>query len=66
MAEHIPRVPPRLDPLQARVARLVIHRVPGHAGGIQGRVREVGVRMIDECPFARVRPAFERPPAGAH
>ena len=48
MPEHISRVPARLDLLQARVVPFVIQRGPGHARGIQGRVREVGIRMIDE------------------
>ena len=51
MPEHITRVVPRLDPLQARVVLLVIQRVPGHARGIQRRVREIDVGMIDECPI---------------
>src|SRR2546426_7547815 len=54
MPEHIPRVPPRLDPLQARVVPFVIQCVPWHAGCVQGRVRKVGVGMIDECPIARL------------
>ena len=53
MPEHIPRVPPRLDPLQARIVRFVIQRVARPTRRIQGRVREVGVGMIDECTIAR-------------
>ena len=47
MPEHIPRVPPRLDPLQSRVVRRVIQCGTGHARGLQGRIREVGVGMTD-------------------
>ena len=46
--EHVPRVPPRFDPLQPRIVGLVVQRVPRHARRIQRRVREVGVGMIDE------------------
>src|SRR3954468_3264295 len=54
MPEHIPRVPPRLDPLQARVVFLVVERGPGHARGIQRRVREISVGMIDERSAVRL------------
>src|SRR6516165_8706848 len=51
MPEHVSRVPPCLDLLQARVIRLVVQYVPRYARGIQGRVCAVNVRMIDEGPI---------------
>ena len=54
MPENITWVPPCLDTLQAWVVRFVIQRLPGHARGIQGRIREVGVRVIDKCPVVRL------------
>jgi hypothetical protein len=54
MPEYIQRIPPRLDPLQARVVLFVIQRMPWHAGCIQPQVREIGVGMIDEGPIVRL------------
>src|SRR5947199_4906264 len=62
MPEHIQRVPPRLDPLQARVVSLVIQGGPRNAGRIQGGVREIGVGMIDERPIVGL--ARDRDAAG--
>src|SRR5262249_24512757 len=48
MPEHVPRVPLRLDPLQAHVVVLVIQLGPRHAGRVPRRIREIGVRVVDQ------------------
>ena len=62
MPEYVPRVPLRLDPLQARVVVLVIQRGPRHAGRVPRRISEVGVRVVDQR--AIVRAAGNRNAAG--
>src|SRR4051812_9114990 len=53
MMEHVAWIPPGLDSLQWGVVLLVVQGIPRHSGGVQGRVREVGVRMVDQRSIVR-------------
>src|SRR5688572_21942918 len=45
--EHIPRVPFRLDPLQAWIVLFVVQIVPRHAGSVPLWICEIDVRIVD-------------------